>query len=304
MRYQKNTLFRTCILSILLFSLENPSFAQTQQEMTRNVHEKMIQSESHLDSLYKVILEYHATDTLFIRNFEQAQKAWREYVSREMALLLPEYYGSYALCSLSITNQYVEARIEHLKQWTDGIEEGDVCTGSRELKSPETLLNIEILSSTKEACEKELLEKERIHGIQIGNSYTDLILNLGKPDTTYAYLGPNEELFVNWVYKEKGMELVFFVDYHSNGAVSLVDATCTNPTFTTGLQVKVGDSFETFQNAYKKIIEVYYDKSTLKSLTKKDAFKITLGNDSGIEFEFENGKVTVIFLSNYWGPWC
>ena len=46
----------------------------------------------------------------------------------------PEYGSVFGMCQCSSIEEITTGRIKELEQWTEGIEEGGVCTGSRAVK--------------------------------------------------------------------------------------------------------------------------------------------------------------------------
>lgn len=116
------------------------SFSQTQSEINNDAMRSYLKADSQLNRTYQKILTEYKTDTLFIRNFKVAQRLWLQLRDAEMKAKFPEredgYYGSVLpMCwYMHIKNLTIE-RTNQIKVWLDGIEEGDVCSGSVKVKS-------------------------------------------------------------------------------------------------------------------------------------------------------------------------
>ena len=126
--------------AIFLILLTNLCFAQTQSELNEREHKKYLKVDSELNSTYQKILKEYKSDAIFIKNLKAAQKLWVQFRDAEMKMKYPErepgYYGSVQpMCWSIYLAQLTTERINILKQWLDGIEEGDVCAGSVKTKS-------------------------------------------------------------------------------------------------------------------------------------------------------------------------
>ena len=126
------------VLSLLLL-LVTFSSAQTQVELNEQEHKRYLKTDSELNSIYQHILKEYASDTAFVKNLKVSQKLWIQFRDAEMKMKYPDrepgYYGSVQpMCWSIYLTQLTEDRIKTLKQWLDGIEEGDVCAGSTKTK--------------------------------------------------------------------------------------------------------------------------------------------------------------------------
>ena len=121
-----------------IFSVGN-CFAQTQLEMNQQEHNKYVEANNELNSIYQKILKDYKSDAIFIKNLKASQNLWIKFRDAEMKTKYPDrepgYYGSVQpMCWSIYLTQLTQDRINTLKQWTDGIEEGDVCAGSVKTK--------------------------------------------------------------------------------------------------------------------------------------------------------------------------
>jgi uncharacterized protein YecT (DUF1311 family) len=100
-------------------------------------------ADQELNSVYQAVLTKHAKDKSFIDNFKQAQRAWLKWRDAEMAAIYPEqkqpgFYGSsFAGCWSSQLATLTRERTLQLRKWLDGVQEGDVCSGSIPFKTSE-----------------------------------------------------------------------------------------------------------------------------------------------------------------------
>ena len=124
------------LTALILVSLVLPSPAQTQMEMNRDICEALRVANETLDATYRRILAEYRDEEAFLVKFEAAQESWTAFRDAHLAALFPEEdtqmaYGSiFPLCRCQVLLEMTEERIHVLEKWIDGIEEGDVCTGS------------------------------------------------------------------------------------------------------------------------------------------------------------------------------
>ena len=122
------------LLSIVLFSFKGIS--QTQAEMNTDLQESYNSSDEELNAVYQAIIREYKNDTIFLKALRFSQRNWIKFRDSELKMKYPErkirgYYGSvYPLCEASYLDELTKSRIKTLKVWLDGIEEGDVCSGS------------------------------------------------------------------------------------------------------------------------------------------------------------------------------
>ncbi len=96
-------------------------------------------SDAQLNKLYQRILVEYRNDKLFITKFRAAQRAWLAFSDAQIESHYPDpspaVYGSInKMCRCEEMNELLKTRIKQLKQWTDGVQEGDVCAGSIKIK--------------------------------------------------------------------------------------------------------------------------------------------------------------------------
>lgn len=124
------------IIAILLIMADICS-AQTQAGMNASAAKDFREADKQLNEVYQQILKDYKADTAFIRRLKISQRLWLQLRDAEMDMKFPARYtyGSVEpMCWSSYKTGLTIRRIKHLKEWADGIEEGDVCSGSVKLK--------------------------------------------------------------------------------------------------------------------------------------------------------------------------
>ena len=97
-------------------------------------------SDAQLNKLYQKILVEYRKDKLFISKFRIAQRTWVAFRNAHVQEIFPEpdlvrAYGTINLpCRCEAMNELTQTRIQQLKKWVDGVEEGEVCAGSIKIK--------------------------------------------------------------------------------------------------------------------------------------------------------------------------
>jgi len=114
--------------------------ANTQLESNECAAKEYSAADAELNRVYKAILEKYKEDALFIEKLRAVQRAWLAYRDAEIEAKYPHskdphYYGSsLGMCDPLYRTQLTQERIEKLREWLDGAEEGDVCSGSVDVK--------------------------------------------------------------------------------------------------------------------------------------------------------------------------
>lgn len=114
------------------------SFAQTQFELNKKAQDNFLKADNELNIVFKKILTEYKEDTLFIKNLKAAQKIWIQFRDAELKMKFPatnEYGSALPMCWSMYEEQLTRERIKTLNEWLTGIEEGDVCGGSVNVKN-------------------------------------------------------------------------------------------------------------------------------------------------------------------------
>ena len=126
-------------LFMIIFSFN--VISQTQGEMNAEKEKSYKSSDKKLNAVYQAILEEYKNDTIFLEALRLSQRNWIKFRDSELKMKYPEretegYYGSvYPMCEAIYLNELTKSRIKTLKTWLEGIEEGDVCSGSVKMTS-------------------------------------------------------------------------------------------------------------------------------------------------------------------------
>ncbi len=128
---------KLALLFILLISTFGISQSTTNTKNNRDLEE----SEAQLSRVYQQILNEYENDTVFVSRLKETQRIWYLFREAELQMKFPEdnkevFYGSiYRECATQYLIELTEGRIEKLQIWVEGVEEGDVCSGSIKLKA-------------------------------------------------------------------------------------------------------------------------------------------------------------------------
>ena len=112
--------------------------AVTQLDSNECAAKEYQEADAELNRVYKAILEKYKKDPLFLGKLRAAQRAWLAYRDAEIEAKYPHaeeprYYGSiFPMCDALFKAELTKDRVEKLRVWLDGGEEGDACSGSVE----------------------------------------------------------------------------------------------------------------------------------------------------------------------------
>ena len=116
----------------------------TQFDMNECAKIEFQKADKELNRVYKLIRKLYKDDTVFLDKLHSAQLAWIKSRDADFDLKYPytknheesrTHYGSiFPMCANNYKTQLTLARVEFLKQWATGIEEGDVCGGTIRLQ--------------------------------------------------------------------------------------------------------------------------------------------------------------------------
>ncbi len=134
-----------CLLLPLAAQAQKPEAdcfdkAVTQADLNDCAGEQFAAADAELNRVYKAILEKYKQDPLFVEKLRAAQRAWLTYRDAEIEAKYPHnkepgHYGSsIRMCYPLYQAQLTQERTKKLREWLDGAEEGDVCSGSVDVK--------------------------------------------------------------------------------------------------------------------------------------------------------------------------
>lgn len=133
--------FAFIIIVIFIISFTSISYSQTQLELSKSACNTYKETDFQLNTIYNQILAEHKDDQKFIQKFKEAQRAWIKFRDAYAESLYPnnnpenEYGSVYSMCFCQTLADITTDRIKQLNQWAQGINEGEVCIGSRKVKN-------------------------------------------------------------------------------------------------------------------------------------------------------------------------
>jgi len=110
--------------------------AYTQQEMNSCAGLDYESADSELNRVYNEIKRVYSDEPEFLEKMKSSQLAWIKLRDADLEMYFPkekkrfEYGSVFPMCASGIKTRITIQRIEFLKQWLKGVEEGDVCSGS------------------------------------------------------------------------------------------------------------------------------------------------------------------------------
>ncbi len=117
--------------------------AITHSEMNRCEGVNYEKADAELNRVYKRIQKVYKDDEEFLSKLKISQRTWIKLRDADLEMHFPKdnkqaQYGSvYPMCHSGVSTALTLQRVEYLKQWLEGVEEGDVCSGS--IKRPDEI---------------------------------------------------------------------------------------------------------------------------------------------------------------------
>lgn len=139
MRMLKHAIFISIFLPVTTFGQDVDAClekAMTQSEMNRCEGVNYEKADAELNRVYKLIQKVYKDDGEFISKLIISQRTWIKLRDADLEMHFPKenkqtQYGSvYPMCHSGVSTALTLQRVEYLKQWLEGVEEGDVCSGS------------------------------------------------------------------------------------------------------------------------------------------------------------------------------
>lgn len=131
------------ISAIIALCLSPLLFGQSQTKMNQDAMAEWKKADAEMLSLYKGIVDTYSKgpvqNPVFVEKFKKAQTAWIAYRDAHLDAVFPsttpnEYGSVQPMCIATIKAELTKNRIVELRRWSEGIEEGEVCLGSRPIK--------------------------------------------------------------------------------------------------------------------------------------------------------------------------
>ena len=126
------------LVIVIILTLSFSCFSQTQAEINKDAYAEFNKSDKRLNEIYQTIVSKYKYDSIFIKNLKKSQRIWIKFRDAEIEMKYPSYpnkqYGSiHPTCIAFYLKKLTDKRIEILKEWVTGTEEGDACSGSVKL---------------------------------------------------------------------------------------------------------------------------------------------------------------------------
>jgi uncharacterized protein YecT (DUF1311 family) len=131
---------RIILLVLTLASAFTVTMAQTQTELNKRACDNYKAVDAEMNKVYQQILKEYRADNLFIQKLKAAQRAWLTYRDAQLEALYPaadtqvEYGSIYPACRCNALQEITSERTKVLRRWTEGVKEGDTCSGSIKVK--------------------------------------------------------------------------------------------------------------------------------------------------------------------------
>jgi len=113
-------------------------FGQTQVELNNLAKSEFDKTDNELNQVYQKLLQDYKSDSVFIKSMKEAQRQWIKFRDAQVKMKYPQYKDAdesvLPMCRNYYLKELTTNRIKEIRQWIDGVEEGDVCSGSIKLK--------------------------------------------------------------------------------------------------------------------------------------------------------------------------
>ena len=114
--------------------------SSSQTVLNQCATDQLSEVDGKLNRVYQAILSQYKEDRDFLEKLRKAQRAWLNFRDAELEARFPAeqkqaHYGSvYPMCAAQFLVQLTQERIKQLQKWLEGLEEGDVCAGSVQIR--------------------------------------------------------------------------------------------------------------------------------------------------------------------------
>jgi uncharacterized protein YecT (DUF1311 family) len=132
-----NTMIK--VFALLLLGSAHMAQSQTQGDLNAQTESEWRAADKQLNSVYQEILSDYADDEVFIASLKEAQRCWIAFRDAQLKMKFPDrepgYYGSILpLCEMMYLTELTQDRTKALQVWIDGVQEGDMCSGTVRVK--------------------------------------------------------------------------------------------------------------------------------------------------------------------------
>lgn len=130
MKIIKNVLLVFVVVAAV--SATGGTIAQTQLEMNQEACGEYKKADTELNKVYNQILREYQQEKIFVQKLKAAQRAWMAFRDAHLAAIYSDPHPGTveSMCRCLKLTELTNERTKVLRQWIEGIEEGDVCAGS------------------------------------------------------------------------------------------------------------------------------------------------------------------------------
>ncbi|CAA6823885.1 MAG: Unknown protein [uncultured Sulfurovum sp.] len=171
--------------------------ALTQKEMNNCANINFKEVDAELNRVYYAIQQKYIKNKAFLKNLKEAQRLWIKLRDADFSMQFPHskeagYYGSiFPLCADDYKAELTLKRIEFLKQWLIGAEEGQSCRGSQALQITDDIPQTKNESEIEQVCYANVIPYNDNKNTNF-KDITELTLNINYGDGSvkgkYNYL--------------------------------------------------------------------------------------------------------------------
>jgi uncharacterized protein YecT (DUF1311 family) len=114
-------------------------YGQTQSEMNRAAIVDLKSAKDELTRVYQKVIQRYSkgseADPVLVERLRKAQGAWIKFRDAHIEAIFPSedgrHFSARPMCAAILQAGLTDARIKQLKECLEGVEEGDVCAGTR-----------------------------------------------------------------------------------------------------------------------------------------------------------------------------
>lgn len=137
-----NKLAKISMLSAMALMLASAgAAAQSQAAMSQDACRKYEATDAEMNKVYQQVLGEYKADAVFVQKLKTAQRLWVAFRNAHVESLYPKpnklaaYGSAHPMCRCLALTEITAARVEALRRWIKGGEEGDTCSGSVKIKN-------------------------------------------------------------------------------------------------------------------------------------------------------------------------
>ncbi len=123
------------LIIILMSCLFVPrNYCQNKLDLEKDAKTMFEKKDKELNDVYQKLLSNYKNDTIFLNSLRTAQRIWLKFRDSQLRMKYPvrsnEQATVFGICEYNYLQKLTSGRIMELKEWLEGVEEGDICAGS------------------------------------------------------------------------------------------------------------------------------------------------------------------------------